>query len=145
LLTNPIFLVGAAIAGAIVYAEELLTLIDGVTDAETKALDAQKERAALAKEQVDLIGQQEETLKRQGLTEKEIADLKLQALDTAILEQQTVVETTQIQAEAQIKAAERNAQYLKTFLDFVTFPQRKPFSTLLHFHSASLQSSLKGL
>jgi len=125
LLTNPIFLVGAAIAGAIVYAEELLTLIDGVTDAETKALDAQKERAALAKEQVDLIGQQEETLKRQGLTEKEISDLKLQALDTAILEQQTVVETTQIQAEAQIKAAERNAQYLKTFLDFVTFPQRK--------------------
>jgi hypothetical protein len=125
LLTNPIFLIGAAIAGAIVYAEELLTLIDGVTDAETKALDAQKERAALAKEQVDLIGQQEETLKRQGLTEKEIADLKLQALDTAILEQQAVVETTQIQAEAQIKAAERNAQYLKTFLDFVTFPQRK--------------------
>ncbi len=106
LLTNPIFLIGAAIAGAIVYAEELLSLIDGVTDAETKALDAQKERAALAKEQVDLIGQQEETLKRQGLTEKEITALKLQALNTAILEQQAVVETTRIQAEGQIKAAE---------------------------------------
>jgi len=125
LLTNPIFLIGAAIAGAIVYAEELLSLIDGVTDAETKALDAQKERAALAKEQVDLIGQQEETLKRQGLTEKEITALKLQALNTAILEQQAVVETTRIQAEGQIKAAERNAKYLQTFLDFVTFPQRK--------------------
>jgi hypothetical protein len=125
LLTNPIFLIGAAIAGAIVYAEELLSLIDGVTDAETKALDVQKERAALAKEQVDAIGAQEESLKRQGLTEKQITDLKLQALDTAILEQQAVVETTQIQAEAQIKAAERNAEYLKTFLDFVTFPQRK--------------------
>jgi hypothetical protein len=125
LLTNPIFLIGAAIAAAIVYAEELLSLIDGVTDAETKALDAQKERAALAKEQVDLIGQQEETLKRQGLTEKEITALKLQALNTAILEQQAVVETTRIQAEGQIKAAERNAKYLQTFLDFVTFPQRK--------------------
>lgn len=125
LLTNPIFLIGAAIAAAIVYAEELLSLIDGVTDAETKALDAQKERAALAKEQVDAIGAQEESLKRQGLTEKQITDLKLQALDTAILEQQAVLETTRIQAEGQIKAAERNAQYLKTFLDFVTFPQRK--------------------
>jgi hypothetical protein len=125
LLTNPIFLIGAAIAGAIVYAEELLSLIDGVTDAETKALDEQKERAALAKEQVDAIVAQEESLKRQGLTEKQITDLKLQALDTAILIQQAVVETTQIQAEAQIKAAERNAEYLKTFLDFVTFPQRK--------------------
>jgi len=125
LLTNPIFLIGAAIAAAIVYADELLSLIDGVTDAETKALDVQKERAALAKEQVDAIGAQEESLKRQGLTEKEITALKLQALDTAILEQQAVVETTRIQAEGQIKAAERNAQYLKTFLDFVTFPQRK--------------------
>jgi chemotaxis protein histidine kinase CheA len=46
-------------------------------------------------------------------------------LDTAILEQQAVVETTRIQAEGQIRAAERNAEYLKTFLDFVTFPQRK--------------------
>ncbi len=125
LLTNPIFLIGAAIAAAIVYAEELLSLIDGVTDAETKALDAQKERAAIAKEQVDAIGAQEESLKRQGLTEKEITALKLQALNTAILEQKAVVETTRIQAEGQIKAAERNAKYLQTFLDFVTFPQRK--------------------
>jgi len=125
LLTNPIFLIGAAIAAAVVYAEELLSLIDGVTDAETQALDVQKERAALAKEQVDAIGAQEESLKRQGLTEKEITALKLQALDTAILEQQAVIETTRIQAEGQIKAAERNAEYLKTFLDFVTFPQRK--------------------
>ena len=125
LLTNPIFLIGAAIAAAIVYSEELLSLIDGVTDAETKALDVQKERAALAKENYDNISATEETLKRQGMTEKEITALKLQALNTAILEQQAVVETTRLQAEGQIKAAERNANYLKTFLDFVTFPQRK--------------------
>lgn len=125
LLTNPIFLIGAAIAAAIVYAEELLSLIDGVTDAETKALDVQKERAALAKENYDRISATEETLKRQGFTEKQITDLKLAQLNTAIAEQQAVVETTRIQAEGQIKAAERNAQYLKTFLDFVTFPQRK--------------------
>lgn len=125
LLTNPIFLIGAAIAAAIVYADELLSLIDGVTDAETQALDVQKERAATAKEQADFIASQEEQLKLQGKTEKEITALKVQALDAAILEQQAVVETTRIQAEGQIKAAERNAEYLKTFLDFVTFPQRK--------------------
>ena len=125
LLTNPIFLVGAAIAGAIVYAEELLSLIDGVTDAEQEALNVQKERAATAKEQFDLIGQTEETLKRQGYTEKEITALKVQQLNTAILEQQVVLETNKQQAAAQIAAAERNAKYLQTFLDFVTFPQRK--------------------
>jgi len=125
LLTNPIFLIGAAIAAAIVYAEELLSLIDGVTDAEQKALNIQKERAAAAKENFDRISATEETLKRQGMTEKEITALKISQLNTAIAEQQAVVETTRIQAEGQIKAAERNAQYLKTFLDFVTFPQRK--------------------
>lgn len=125
LLTNPIFLVGAAIAAAIVYAEELLSLVDGVTDAETKALDVQKERATLAKEQVDAIGAQEESLKRQGLTEKQITDLKVKALDTAILEQQVVIDTARVQLKSQVEAAQRNAEYLKTFLDFVTFPQRK--------------------
>lgn len=125
LLTNPIFLVGAAIAGAIVYAEELLSLIDGVTDADQKLLDVQKERAAVAKENFDAISATEQTLKRQGLTEKQITDLKLQALNTAILEQQVVLQTNKEQAAAQIAAAERNAKYLQTFLDFVTFPQRK--------------------
>jgi hypothetical protein len=125
LLTNPIFLVGAVIAGAIVYAEELLSLVDGVTDADQELLDVQKERAAVAKENFDAISATEQTLKRQGLTEKQITDLKLQALNTAILEQQVVLETNKQQAAAQIAAAERNAKYLQTFLDFVTFPQRK--------------------
>ena len=139
LLTNPIFLIGAAIAAAIVYADELLSLVDGVTDAETKALDVQKERAALAKQNYDNISATEETLKRQGMTEKEITALKLQALNTAILEQQAVVETTRIQAEGQIKAAERNAQYLKTFLDFVTFPQRKLAEFFQGFVNGSIE------
>ena len=125
LLTNPIFLVGAAIAGAIVYAEELLSLIDGVTDADQELLDIQKERAAVAKENYDNIVASEATLKRQGFTEKQITDFKIQALNTAILEQQVVLETNKQQAAAQIAAAERNAKYLQTFLDFVTFPQRK--------------------
>jgi hypothetical protein len=108
-----------------VYAEELLSLIDGVTDAEQKALKVQEDRAKLAKEQVDAIGAQEESLKRQGLTEKQITDLKLKALDTAILEQQVVVETARTQLKAQVDAATRNAEYLRGFLDFVTLPQRK--------------------
>ncbi len=131
-------MIGAAIAAAIVYAEELLSLIDGVTDAEQKALNIQKERAAAAKENFDRISATEETLKRQGMTEKEITALKISQLNTAIAEQQAVVETTRLQAEGQIKAAERNAQYLKTFLDFVTFPQRKLAEFFENFVNGSI-------
>jgi hypothetical protein len=138
LLTNPIFLIGAAIAAAIVYADELLSLIDGVTDAEQEALNIQKERAAAAKENFDRISATEETLKRQGMTEKEITALKLSQLNTAIAEQQAVVETTRIQAEGQIKAAERNANYLKTFLEFVSLPQRKIAEFFQNFVNGSI-------
>jgi len=133
LLTNPIFLIGAAIAAAIVYADELLSLIDGVTDAEQESLNVQKERAAVAKQNFDNISATEETLKRQGLTEEQITQLKLTQLNTAIAEQQAVIETTRIQAEGQIKAAERNAQYLKTFLDFVSIPQKLIYTTFQNF------------
>ena len=139
LLTNPIFLIGAAIAAAVVYSEELLSLIDGVTDAEQEALNVQKERAAVAKQNYDNISATEETLKRQGLTEEQITQLKLTQLNTAIAEQQAVIETTRIQAEGQIKAAERNAQYLKTFLDFVTFPQRKIAEFFQNFVNGSIE------
>lgn len=138
LLTNPIFLIGAAIAAAIVYSKELLSLVDGVTSAEEEALNAQKERAALAKEQVDIIGQQEESLKRQGYSEKEILKLKLDALNAAILEQQIVVETTKTQAAGQIAAAERNYKYLKGFLDFVTLPQRKLTEFFFNFYNGAV-------
>jgi hypothetical protein len=139
LLTNPIFLIGAAIAAAIVYADELLSLIDGVTDAEQEALKAQQERANLAKQNFDNISATEQTLKRQGLTEEQITQLKITQLNTAIAEQQAVIETTRIQAEGQIKAAERNAQYLKTFLDFVTLPQRKIAEFFQGFVNGSIE------
>ena len=139
LLTNPIFLIGAAIAAAIVYADELLSLIDGVTDAEQESLNVQKERAAVAKQNFDNISATEETLKRQGLTEEQITQLKITQLNTAIAEQQAVIETTRIQAEGQIKAAERNAQYLKTFLDFVTLPTRKIAEFFQGFVNGSIE------
>jgi hypothetical protein len=44
-----------------------------------------------------------------------------------------VIETTRIQAEGQIKAAERNAQYLKTFLDFISIPQKLIYTTFQNF------------
>ncbi len=122
LLTNPIFLVGAAIAAAIVYADELLSLIDGVTDAEQEALNVQKERAAQSKQQLDAIGEQENILKLQGKTEREILQLKIAQANQAILDQKAVIQTTEIQRQAQIDAAERNRKIVSGILQFLTAP-----------------------
>lgn len=138
LLTNPIFLIGATLAVAIDYTSQFIAGLDGVSEVDQKNLEIQKEKAALAKQQVDAISQQEETLKRQGLTEKQITDLKLQALNTAILEQQVVIETSKTQAAAQNAAAERNFKYLKGFLDFVTLPQKKLTEFFFNFYNGAV-------
>ncbi len=138
LLTNPIFLIGAALAIAIDYTSQFIAGLDGISEVDQKNLEIQKEKAALAKQQLDAISQQEETLKRQGLSEKQISDLKLKALDTAILEQQVVIETTKTQAAAQIAAAERNFNYLKGFLDFVTLPQKKLTEFFFNFYNGAV-------
>ena len=122
LLTNPIFLIGAAIAAAVIYSKELLSLIDGVTDADKALLEVQKEKTAQAKQQFDAIGQQEESLKRQGFTEEEILQKKLEALDLAILTAKVTAETTEAQAQGQIDAAKRNKTILEGLLNFISLP-----------------------
>jgi hypothetical protein len=122
LLTNPIFLIGAAIAAAVVYADELLTLVDGVTDAELEQLDIQKQRAAQSKQQLDDISQQENLLRLQGRSEREILELKVAAANQAILEQKAVIATLEIQRQAQIDAAERNRKITSGIIQFLTLP-----------------------
>jgi hypothetical protein len=122
LLTNPIFLIGAAIAAAIVYADELLSLVDGVSSAETERLNAQKESAAQSKQQLDAIGQQENILRLAGRTEKEILQTKIAQAQQAILDQKAVIESLRVQKDAQVEAAERNRDILKGLLNFVSLP-----------------------
>jgi hypothetical protein len=122
LLTNPIFLIGAAIAAAIVYADELLTLVDGVTDAELEQLEIQKQRVTQSKEQLSAISDQENILRLQGKTEKEILQLKVEAAQAALNEQKIVIETTKAQRKAQLEAAERNASILTGIITFLTAP-----------------------
>jgi hypothetical protein len=122
LLTNPIFLIGAAIAAAVVYADELLTLVDGVTDAELERLNAQKESAAQSKEQLDAISQQENILRLAGKTEREILQTKIAQAQQAIIDQKAVIETLRVQKDQQNAAAERNRDILKGLLNFISIP-----------------------
>ena len=124
LLTNPIFLIAGAIAAAVAYSDELLSLVGGISEADQEQLEAQKEKTKLAQENLDSISAQEEILKEQGLTEKEITKLKQQQLDKAITEQEIVIQTQKTQLTAQVEAAKRNKEFLVGILDFLTKPSR---------------------
>lgn len=122
LLTNPLFLIGAAIALAVVYSKELLSLVDGLSSADAELLDSQKQRAELSKQQISDIGEQENLLRLQGKSEREILQLKIAAAQQAIIDQRAVIETTKIQKQAQIDAAKRNADITSGILQFLTLP-----------------------
>jgi len=122
LLTNPIFLIGSALAAAIVYSEELLSLIDGVSSAEEEALKIQQDKAASAEKELNDIGAQEQILKRQGLTEKEILKIKIEKGQAALNEQQAIITTLELQKQQQIEAATRNRDILKGLLNFISIP-----------------------
>jgi hypothetical protein len=122
LLTNPLFLIGAAIALAVVYSKELLSLVDGLSSADAELLDSQKQRAELSKQQISDIGEQENLLRLQGKSEREILQLKIAAAQQAIIDQRAVIETTKIQKKAQIDAAQRNADITSGILQFLTLP-----------------------
>lgn len=122
LLTNPIFLIGAAIAAIIVNFKEITKLFDGVTGAQEDLLAAQEAGAKASKEALDSISQQENILRMQGKTEKEIVQLKIKAVDAAILAQKTVIETNKNILTGQIEAAKRNREFVNSLLLFMTAP-----------------------
>jgi uncharacterized protein YdcH (DUF465 family) len=122
LLLNPLFLIITGSTLLIANFEKITALFDGITDAQVEAAAAQQKSADAAKAQYDQISATENTLRLQGKTEKEILELKKQALNTAILEQQTAIESQQVILNGQIEAAERNKSVLKGILDFITIP-----------------------
>lgn len=122
LLTNPIFLIGAAIAAAVVYSKELLSLVDGITAEDEKLLANQKERAQLSKEQLDTISAQENILKLQGKSEKEILQLKIEASKVAIADLEAQLLTQKQLKESQVEAAKRNKDILSGIIQFVALP-----------------------
>ena len=99
-----------------------MSLVDGLSSADTELLDSQKQRAELSKQQISDIGEQENLLRLQGKSEREILQLKIAAAQQAIIDQRAVIETTKIQKQAQIDAAKRNADITSGILQFLTLP-----------------------
>lgn len=122
LLANPIFLLGAAIAAIIVYWDDLMSLIDGVSSAQTDNLNIAKEAVSVEQEKYDAISLQENSLKLAGKSEKEILEIKLAQTEQVILASQIALEQQKNLVKSQIEASERNKEILKGVLDFVAYP-----------------------
>jgi hypothetical protein len=104
------------------YWDDIKGVVSGLTT-EQKRLNAEAEKnVKIAQDNLDIISQQENILKLQGKTEKEILNMKIAATDQAIEAAIIDLKRAQDTKQAQIDAAKRNREILEGTIDFVTKP-----------------------
>ena len=122
LLANPIFLIGAAVAAIIMNFQELKGLIALTYQDETKALETATANVSAQKEKLDAISAQENTLRLQGKSEREILQMKIMQTGEVINATKQQIEQQKIVLQSQIAAEERSKSIVKGILQFVSIP-----------------------
>lgn len=119
-----------ALGGIVAYWDDIKAAVNGVS-AEQESLNA-KVQTNLEAEQakLDTIGGQDNILKLQGKSEKDILKIKLAQTDQVIKATEAQITQNDITAKAQIEAAQRNKEILKGILDFLSIPFQTVLKTI---------------
>jgi hypothetical protein len=122
LLANPIFLIAAAVAGIIMNFDKLREVIAFTYRDETKALEAATANVNAQQEKLDAISAQENTLRLQGKSEREILQMKIAQTQEVINATKQQIEQQKVVLQAQIAAEQRAKNILVGILQFVSLP-----------------------
>ena len=95
--------------------DKLKGAINGVSKEQKGALEDQEKALELAEKRLDAISDQENILKLQGKSERDILNMKIQEAKLAIEESKTRLEMQRDITHQQIEAEERNKKYLENF------------------------------
>lgn len=107
------------------YWDDIKGAIGGVSAEQEKLNVKVAKNLEIENEKLSKISDQDNVLKLQGKSEKEILALKIKQVDAVILATEAQIEQDKITRESQVAAAKRNHDYLKGFIDFITLPTKK--------------------
>jgi hypothetical protein len=117
--------IGAVIVGVgllVTYWEDISKWANSASDETAKQLADAQGMVAAKQAELDAVSAQENILKAQGKTEKEILQMKMAATDEIIAANELQLIALQKQKEEQIAAAQRNKDILKGIIGFITAP-----------------------
>ena len=115
-------------AGAIyAYWDDIKGAVSGVTEEQKKLNQVTQVNADQAANKLKDLNSQDNILKLQGKSEREILKIKIKATDEAISAGKINIARLEITTKLEKEAAERNYKYLKSALDFISIPQRYLF------------------
>ena len=105
-----------ALGTVVAYWDDIKTAVSGVSE-EQEALNEQThQNTEFEKEKLETLGSQDNILKLQGKTEKEILQIKIAQNERVIKTTEAEIKQKEITSKLEIKAAERNASIMKTAL-----------------------------
>ena len=111
-----------AVGLLVAYWDDIVGFIDGASS-EQKQLLAETEKTAQAQQEaLDAIAMQENTMRLQGKTEKEIRDLKVQQTNEAITALEAQLAAQESLKKSQVEAAKRNKEILQGIIQFISAP-----------------------
>lgn len=108
--------IGALVVGVgllVAYWDDIKAALGGVSSEQEKINELNKANLQLAEDNLSAISDQENVLKLQGKSEKEILKLKLAAIDSVIEETKATIEQSKIEAKADFDRLKRNQEIAK--------------------------------
>jgi len=112
-------------AGAIyAYWDDIKEAVSGVSEEQKKLNAVSQKNVDQQNEKLKSIGSQDNILKLQGKTEKEILDIKIKQTDESIAANKINQENQKTNTKLAVEGAERNLDMLKSYLEFVSMPIR---------------------
>ena len=106
----------------VAYWDQIAGLVSGVSSAQKKLNEDAEANVTTQQAALDALSLQENSLRLQGKSEKEIRDLKVQQTDEVILATEAQLTQMQKTKEAQVAAAKRNQDIAQGIIRFITLP-----------------------
>lgn len=129
IIANPILLLAGAVALIIANFDDLIKLfpsvesgLSGINEQERESLAISKQKADASQKAYENIDKQSDILRLQGKSEREILNIKIKALETAIADRKAQLAITEKQAITQVQTAKRNREILEGIIRFLTAP-----------------------
>ena len=107
-----------ALGTIVAYWDDIKAAVSGVSDEQLKLNKDVDKQATASKEIYENAQLQENSLRLQGKSEKEILQIRLNKLNTSILDEETRIEGLEKTSKLEIAAAERNQEIAKNIIRF---------------------------
>jgi len=111
-----------ALGTIVAYWDDIKGAISGANDEQKKLLDDEQKSVQAAQNKLDSISKQENILKLQGKTEREILVLKQKATDEEIKALEAQLITQEEMKKSQVETSRRNHDILQGIISFITAP-----------------------